>query len=166
MAVTLLAAMLGGVVGGALWVPLGVIAPFWIVWTLPSLFGSAFASSMAYLVAGPAQAPLSRPLVLSLTVAVACTIGNLITGVFLWVEPFYELLPPGGQNTLFAESLVIGSVAGTAALRGNSSRRWRWLPFCVALLLAALAVVTLLYVGSAVIQVEFGPEPSVPEDRS
>lgn len=166
LALTLLVAMLGGVSGGLLWVPLGVVAPFWIVWALPLLFGAAFASGMAFLVAGPATSSLSRPLALSLAVAAACAAGNLVVGTVPGVGPLYDLLPPGGQKTLFAESLVVGTVAGLTVLGRGAERHRRWIPTCVALVLSAVAIAALLYVGSAIVQVEFGPEPSVPGDRA
>ncbi|CAN5298065.1 hypothetical protein BH24ACT16_BH24ACT16_17000 [soil metagenome] len=70
------------------------------------------------------------------------------------------------------EALAIGAMAGFVALRGGRSERSRrWIPItialCVTVLTSALALATLLYVGSAVVQeLWFGPEPSVPEDRN
>ncbi|CAN5298023.1 hypothetical protein BH24ACT16_BH24ACT16_16990 [soil metagenome] len=93
--VTLLAAITGAIAGGMLWVPLGVITPFWIVWTLPQLFGAVYASSLAYLLAGPAKAALSRTMGFSAIVASACGAVNLVVGTSHWIQTFEDILPPG-----------------------------------------------------------------------
>lgn len=66
---TVVAALCGSIAGWMLWVPLSVVTPFWIVPTLPQLFGAVFAASAAYLVAGPAKKRLSRTMSPSLIVA-------------------------------------------------------------------------------------------------
>lgn len=125
IAATLLAATIGGIAGIMLWIPLSIITPFWIVWTLPQLFGAIFASSMAYLVSGPTKATLSRSMAFSLVFAAACGAVNLVVGASPWIEPFYDLLPPGGQKTLLLEAMVIGAVPCLVTLSGGRGERWR-----------------------------------------
>jgi len=162
--VAVLAALSGSIAGWMLWVPLSVVTPFWIVLTLPQISGAVFAASAAYLFAGPARKRLSHAMALSLTVAALCAAANLLLflGVIPGIPSTSGLLPPGGPNTLLAESLLIGAVAGVLAPRGRRERQRGWLPSLVALLLSALALAVLLLVGSAILSTLWlgVPEPN------
>ena len=149
---TLSAAMVGSIGGGILWLPMAIILPFWFSLTLPQLLASLFASSMAYLVAGSARARLSYIMALSLAAAAICAVTNLLlfTGRVPGIIPVDDLAPPGGMVTLLVESLAIGAVAGGIALVGRPAQQRTRTPFWAALLLSILAIVSLLWVGTAI----------------
>lgn len=155
LTVTLILATVGSVAGGILWVPLGVILPFWFSLTLPQLFAAVFASSMAYLVAGPTKAMLSRIVAVSLVISAVCAVLNLLlfTNMVPGITATDDLAPPGGIATLLLEALAIGTVAGIVATRGRQRQPRSWVPFAIALSVSILAVVLLLLIGSAVLPV-------------
>lgn len=154
---TLVVAMLGSVAGGFLVIPLWIIAPYWLFLTLPQVFGAVFASSMAYLVAGPTKTTLSRVMVGSLLAAAACALVNLalFVGMVPGVVPSDDLILPGGWVTHLLEAAVIGMVAGVVAIRGGQVRQAKRISFWTALFLSALAITTLLIVGSSILPVLF-----------
>ncbi|CAN5590924.1 hypothetical protein BH24ACT21_BH24ACT21_16560 [soil metagenome] len=162
LAVTLLAAMVGSVAGGVLWLPMAIILPFWIFLTLPQLLASLFGSSMAYLVAGAAKARLSYTMAFSLIAGAICAAANVL--LFMEMVPGIaavdDLTPPGGMATLLLEALAIGAVAGGVALRSRQGQQRDRAPFWVALSLSILAIAMLLWVGSAIVPDLWLPPPS------
>jgi hypothetical protein len=96
----LLAAISGGFGGVMLWIPMSIVAPFWVTLSLPQVLGALFASSMAYLVAGPAKASLARTMAFSLVPAAVCAAANIV--LYVMIVDSYPT-PPGGQATLTLE---------------------------------------------------------------
>ena len=155
----MIATILGSVAGTILVVPLWVIAPFWIFVTVPQLIAAVFASSLAYLFASPARATMSRTMILSLMVATVLALLNLalFTGRIPGIVSVDDLALPAGLWTHFLEAVAIGSVAGVAATSGGQARQTKRLPLWIAGLLSALAIITLLSIGSSVLPVLLNP---------
>lgn len=149
LAGTFLVAVLGSFAGVMLWVLIGVASPFWLFLSLPQVLGALFASSTAYLVAGPIKAALSRTMALSIFVAAVCAVANILlySEMVPGVVAVSDLTPPGGQTTLSVEALLIGAVAGFVVTRGGGSQQKGWIPFCIALFLSTLAVLALVFVA-------------------
>lgn len=149
---TVSVAILGSVAGTILVVPLWILTPFWIFVTVPQLIAAVFASSLAYLVAGPARATLSWTMICSLMIATVLALVNLAlyTGTVPGIVPVDDLALPGGLATHLLEVVAIGAVAGGAAKRGGQARRTKRLSLWTAVFLSALAIITLLTIGSSV----------------
>ena len=146
-----------------MWLPMSIILPFWFSLTLPQFMASLFASSMAYLVAGPTRTRLSYTMALSLAAAAICAVANLLlfTGRVPGITPVDDLAPPGGITTLLVEALAIGVVAGKTAVKGSLAQRRSLTSFWAAVLLSILAIVSLLWVGSALApDLWFSPKPT------
>lgn len=156
-ACVVIAAIMGGIAGGLLVVPLWIIAPYWLFVTLPLLMGAVYASSMAYLVAGPVRTTLSRTMIRSLVAATACALVNLalFAGLVPGIVPTDDLALPGGQATNLLEAMVIGAVAGVVATRGSRGRRTERPPLWTAVFISAVAIATLLVIGSSILPVLF-----------
>lgn len=151
--------------GGTLWLPFAIVLPFWLSLTLPQVLGAVFATSLAYLVAGPTRASLSLVMLLSSLVAAICAAVNLVLfmGMVPGVVSTDDLAPPGGMITLLVDALVIGTVTGLVSLRGEYREpRDGRTPLLIALFVSVVAVLLLLTeVGTLISIVWFGPEPNV-----
>lgn len=152
--VVLISATLGSVAGGLLVIPLMVIAPDWLFLTLPQVVGAVFASSMAYLAAGPARETLPRTMVRSLLAAVACVLANLalLAASANGVVASGDLLLPGGSTTHVLEAVAVGVIAGVVATNGNRARPTGRAAFWMAVFLSATAVTMLLTIGYFALQ--------------
>lgn len=156
--IIVVAALLGSLSGNLLTVSLILLAPDYIVLTLPSLFGALFASSAAYLVSGASVAPLSRVLAYSTMAALICAAFNLaLLGAVLMGYVNSVGLEPlaGGWPVLLLETIVtivIGSVAAIVVSRPGPARQRRrsgfgfWISLCISL----VAALILLETGSAI----------------
>ncbi|CAN5561148.1 hypothetical protein BH24ACT22_BH24ACT22_15720 [soil metagenome] len=153
LVVTLLAAMVGSIAGGILWLPMVIVLPFWLSLTLPQLLAGVFGSSIAYLVAGAATAKISYTMALSSISGAICAVANILLfmGLVPGIAAVDDLAPPGGRATLLVEALGIGVVAGVVAVRGGGRRRRSRIAFWIALFLSILAIFLLIYVGSAIL---------------
>lgn len=153
--IIVVAALLGSLSGNLLTVSLILLAPDYIVLTLPSLFGALFASSAAYLVSGASVAPLSRVLAYSTMAALICAAFNLaLLGAVLMGYVNSVGLEPlaGGWPVHLLETIVIGSVAAIVVSRPGPARQRRrsgfgfWISLCISL----VAALILLETGSAI----------------
>lgn len=150
----LVAGILGSVAGGLLTIPLWVIIPYWVFLTLPHFFGAVFASSMAYLVAGPAKVALLR--VMSCTLAAAAGIGLINLPLFLGIVPgvnvYDDLALPGGVLTHLLEAVMLGLAAGVLSTRGEPARWAKRIALVLALFLSAIAIAALLFIGLVLLE--------------
>lgn len=151
------AALLGSLAGNLLTAPLILLAPDYIVQTLPPLFGALFASSAAYLACGNSAAPLKKVLAYSMMAALICAAFNLalLGAVLMGYVNSVGLEPLGGWPVLLLETIVtivIGSVAAIVVSRPGPARQRRrsgfgfWISLCISL----VAALILLETGSAI----------------
>ena len=153
----LISATLGSLAGGILVIPLMVVASDWLFLSLPQVVGSVFASSVAYLAAGPARKALECVMAISLLAAVACVLVNLalLSASANGIVASGDVLLPGGWATHVLEAVAVGVIAGLVATKAERARPAGRAAFWVAVFLSATATTVLLIVGSQVLPVFF-----------